>query len=767
MSLAFFIGILILAVIAAEIVYNQYPAIPLAFYQIAAGIALSFITFYHHYQFDPKIFLFAIIAPIMFNDAQETSNSRLRRNFSDTLSLAILLVITTVIVVGFGVHWIYPAFALPLAFMLISIVSPTDATAVSSITKNLQLPSGLMETLKSESLFNDASGIVAFDLALTAFSSGNFSPASGVLTFLETFFGGILVGLILGWAIVGLRISLIHWNVDNASTSVPIQLLTPFLVYYVAEELGVSGILAVVAAGLIHGIERNQLHLTSTKMQVVSSSVWGLLTDILNGFVFVLLGVSLPTIMDNLFTKHQVSILILLGLAVGIYLLMIVIRFLWIRRFLNLPFRKDPNQSAALLALSGVHGTVTLAMAFSLPLTLHGGAFPMRNELIFISAIIILISLVVPLFTIPFILPKQDDDNKEDFQVSHQNMLDYAIAWLKNNVPNNSARHTVIETLVDEKGTLHRPDRKTVSALFDGAAQAEADAINDEIENGNLNTSEQQIYRKYLLMITSRRANATVSTQVKLRLKFVLMRLLHPGKQRKIRKRGRQMYKQHLASYQNESDQTTTVIDAPVDTIRDITSKTQIATESTSISDAAATSNKSSEPASAAKSVSSATVTVRSATALPASLSGEEAVSSATAEALTKNDTASTNALIQVLHDNPHAARSYTRRLMQTIEKLGNDAAMEWLFNQDITRDPAAINAVRDSYIKRSQRFSRDQTDQSEAINSLFLSAFQAEYQYIQDALGADEISMDMAKTLREQVSYDQMVYMKNAESDS
>ncbi|HAT54000.1 MAG TPA: sodium:proton antiporter [Lactobacillus sp.] len=740
MSLVFFIGILIVAVIAAEILYNQYPVIPLAFYQIAAGIALSFITFYHHYQFDPKMFLFAIIAPIMFNDAQETSNQRLGRNLVDTLSLAVLLVITTVIIVGFGVNWIYPAIALPLAFMLISIVSPTDATAVSSITKNLQLPSGLMETLKNESLFNDASGIVAFDLALTAFSSGNFSAAGGIVTFLETFFGGILVGAILGWGIVALRIGLIHWNIDNASTSVPIQLITPFLVYYVAEELGVSGILAVVAAGLIHGVERNQLHLTSTKMQVVSTSVWELLTRILNGFVFVLLGVSLPTIIDNLLTKHQVSILILLALAVGIYVLMIAIRFLWMRRFLNLPFRKDPNQSAALLALSGVHGTVTLAMAFSLPLTLRGAPFPMRNELIFISAIIILISLVVPLVTIPFILPKQDDANKENFEESHQNMFDYAIAWLKNNEPSNPARHSVIETLFDEKGTLRRPDRQTVAKLFDGAAQAEADAINDEIENGSLTPSERQIYRKYLLMITSRQANSNPRTQVKLRLKFVLIRLLHPQKYRKAKARGRKMYQQHVKAYETQADETTTVIEPPTTAIRDVTpTKTD---EATPVSVSAKSSD------------------------LPAALPGEEAISKATATALTNNDEASTNALIQVLHENPHAARSYTQRLMQTIERLGNDAAMQWLFNQNITRDPAAINAVRDSYIKRSKRFSRDQTNESEQINAIFLSAFQAEYQYIQDALSAEEISLDMAKALREQVSYDQMVYMKNAENE-
>lgn len=696
MEIMFAVGILIVAVIAAEIIYQQFSAIPLAFYQIGAGALLSLTTLYHHYQFDPEFFLLAIIAPIMFNDAQETSRKTLSRNIMDTLSLAIMLVITTVLIVGFGVHLIYPALTLSLAFLLIAIVTPTDATAVSSVTQNLQLPTGLMDTLKNESLFNDASGIVAFDLALTAFMSGDFSVSHGVIFFLETFFGGLLIGAFLGWLITALRIALIRWNIESASIAVPVQLLTPFVIYWVAEELHVSGILAVVAAGLIHGIERDNLRLTSTKIQVVSTSVWGLLTSLLNGFVFVLLGVSLPTIIDNLLAKHQISILILTALAIGIYALMMGIRFLWIRQFIRLPFGKSVNLSAALLSLSGVHGTVTLAMAFSLPLTLtNGTTFPMRNELIFIAAIIILLSLIVPLFTIPFILPAQQSEDQDDFDTAHHAMLDYAIAWLKNNATESNARHQVIETLAFEKGLRTRPDRKQVDALFKMATQTEVAAVNQRINSGELTNFEQTLYQRYVFMLTSRQASPTGHTRIGLRTKYILAKLIHPFKRYKMRKKAHQIYQQ-ADLRQRESSQ-----------------------RSTSDQQVAVTRTNEQQPIS--------------------------------------------QSLITAVNEQPLATLNQSRQIMINVEQLGNQAVMTWLKNQQVSSDQAAINFVRDTYIKRSRRFKRDDDKaDDEMLNALYLAAFQAEYQFVQDALSRDKLSTSLAKSLREQVSYDQMVYMQN-----
>lgn len=179
MEAVFAIVLLLGAVVAANILYGLYSKIPLAFYQIGMGLLFTLLPLYHHYQLDPSIFLYAIITPLMFNDAQNTSRRSLSRNLGTTLSLAITLVVVTVLVLGFSIHALLPLFTLPLAFALGAIVSPTDAVAVKSITASISLPKRIMNTLENESLFNDATGIVALALSLAAFRTGHFSLGQG------------------------------------------------------------------------------------------------------------------------------------------------------------------------------------------------------------------------------------------------------------------------------------------------------------------------------------------------------------------------------------------------------------------------------------------------------------------------------------------------------------------------------------------------------------------------------------------------------------
>jgi NhaP-type Na+/H+ and K+/H+ antiporters len=155
------------------------------------------------------------------------------------------------------------------------------------------VPSAVMSTLENESLFNDASGIVALNLAIAAAVTGQFSLISGIGNFLYVFFGGIIAGGILGAIIVAIRLRLINMHVDAPSVMVPFTLLTPFVVYLLAEAIGVSGILAVVVTGLIHGIQQDRLRLTSSRLQIVMTSTWSVVSSLLNGIVFVLLGLSL------------------------------------------------------------------------------------------------------------------------------------------------------------------------------------------------------------------------------------------------------------------------------------------------------------------------------------------------------------------------------------------------------------------------------------------------------------------------------------------
>lgn len=267
MEIVVLVLVLIIAVLISNIIASKLTQIPLAFIEIAIGLLVALIVpYYRHYTMDPALFMLVVLAPLMFYEGLNTNMRVLRRSLSTTFSLAVGLALVTVSIVGLTAHFTLSELALPVAFALAAIITPTDAVAVSSVTANIEMPEEAMQTLKNESLFNDASGIVIFDLALQAFTTGKFSWTFSFFDFIYVFLGGLLLGTILGSLLVSLRTFLINHRLDNSSVIVTMGLLTPFFVYFVAEFLHVSGILAVVAAGLIHGIQQGRLRLTSTKV---------------------------------------------------------------------------------------------------------------------------------------------------------------------------------------------------------------------------------------------------------------------------------------------------------------------------------------------------------------------------------------------------------------------------------------------------------------------------------------------------------------------
>lgn len=502
--LAFYaVVLLIVATIVANTVYPYFPVIPKAFYQIFAGAILSLVPMYHHFVLEPEMFMLIIIAPLMFYDGKNANAGELRKNMGSIISMAIILAVLTVVGMGYLSHAIIAGIPLALAFALAAIVTPTDAVAVSSITSNMAVPERVMGMLERESLFNDASGLVAFNLALVAFTTGQFSLGDGIKHFFVVFLGGLLIGLVLGIASVIVRVFLVQSGKDSSSVIIPYDLIMPFLIYLAAEHLELSGILAVVAAGLIYSASSNQLRLSSTQLQLVSRSTWDFFTSILNGFVFVLLGVSLPTVWVNIQRDGTKSLPSFLLLAVILYLVMLALRFLWIRFDWALirSDKKDRARNALIGALSGVHGTITLAMAFSLPLTLHGAAFPFRNTLIFVAAIVIILSLLVPTVVLPFILPKKTTAVDPDTVVQERKALvAYAAERLAQENPNDTAAaQSVIETL-SSQATDIRPDRKKVRILLNRAAQVEVQTVQKMADNHIISNGFANRYVRVLVM---------------------------------------------------------------------------------------------------------------------------------------------------------------------------------------------------------------------------------------------------------------------------
>ena len=508
MQTVFLVLLLIAAVVAANAVYARFTLLPVAFLQIAAGLVLSLIPLYRNFELEPEVFLFVIISVLMFNDGQNTNMRKLSRQLRTTLSLAIVLAIVTILIVGVVTHWLVPAFSLALALALGAIITPTDAVAVSSITSKISVPKDVMDTLDNESLFNDASGIVAFNLAIAALVTGKFSVWSGIGNFLYVFVGGIIVGAILGYLIVGLRIMLINMGVDTPSVVVPYTLLTPFVVYFLAEGLGVSGILAVVATGLIHGVQQKRLRLTTSRLQIVMSTTWSIIASILNGIVFVLLGVSLPSVISHLQQRDTGSVAILIGLGLLLYVVMTVVRFAWIQlgfAQIRAWTHSEKALNSLVAALSGVHGTITLAMAFSLPLTLGHQAFTYRNDIIFVAAVVILTSLLVPTIVLPLLLPKQVEKvSDEDLSHAKGEMVTSAIKLIAARYGDTPTASEVIAVLEGQRTVDARPDRAQLSKLFNDTYEIEQQTIDQLITAGEIDSG---IGEQYLRVSRTRLQN--------------------------------------------------------------------------------------------------------------------------------------------------------------------------------------------------------------------------------------------------------------------
>lgn len=536
MNSIFTIILLLAAVVVANTIHLLWSKIPLSIYQIVLGILIALLpTQATDITLHPELFMMVVIAPLMFNDGQNQSSRVLSRNVKNILSLSVVFALVTVLIMGGILHGLlHQEFTLPLAFLLAAIITPTDAVAVKSLTTNVTIPENVNTTLEVESLFNDASGIVLLDLALAAYESGRFSIGHGIWYFAYVFFGGIVFGAIAGSLLISLRTALMRNHVDIASIVIPINIMTPIAIYWSAEELHFSGILAVVAAGVVHSVLYDRLRLTSAKVQIATTTIWNIISDALNGIVFVLLGMLLPQVVRRTPTTH---LLILIGLAIGLYLIMLLCRFAW-ARFKLVNLHSTPNQvnrDSWLLALGGVHGTITLSLALSLPVIVNDHQFAARNAIISISAFVILISIIVGAIVYPLVLPKKANDyTEEEFRQWLTKTVQYAISELRNQSDNQYNCSLVIDQLNSQMTQFYTIQPAKFNRLIQKTHQIELDTLEQLNEQGQLSSQQLAWYTGIVdrsFVRHSRHGFLASFNSLLYRIKWKWTRLAHQRKQ--------------------------------------------------------------------------------------------------------------------------------------------------------------------------------------------------------------------------------------------
>jgi CPA1 family monovalent cation:H+ antiporter len=371
---------------------------------VLGGLALGVIPGLPNVRLHPDLIFLFFLPPLLFPAALFTSWRDFRANLRPILLLAVGLVLFTTAAVGLLAHYVI---GLPLAagFVLGAIVSPPDAIAAAAIAERLSVPRRIVAILEGESLVNDATALVAYRFAVAAVATGSFSLTHASSQFFIVSIGGIAIGLSVGW-----MAAWFHRQVDDAPIEVTVSLLTPFVAYLAAERLHVSGVLAVVTAGLFLGWRTPEITTSTTRLQ--AGPFWNMVEFLLNGFVFILIGLELP---DSLRSQggHSLPELVWYGLVIS--LAVVLIRILWVFPATYLPrllFKgiraRDPYpgwQHVTVVAWTGMRGVVSLAAALALPLTLRSGApFPGRDLILFLTFCVILATLVLQGLSLPFLI---------------------------------------------------------------------------------------------------------------------------------------------------------------------------------------------------------------------------------------------------------------------------------------------------------------------------------------------------------------------------
>lgn len=418
--------LLVVLVLISNVISHYLTFIPVSLIQVALGLVMA-LFWEIEIPLDTDWFLLLFIAPLLFNDGRRFPKRELWKLRGPIFANSILLVFLTTIVGGYLIYLLIPRMSLPVSFALAAILSPTDPVAVQSISKRVKLPDRILHLVSGESLINDASGLIAFKYAVAATVTGVFSFGQALGDFIYISLVGLIAGFILMTIIEFLRDVLRRQGINDVVFNTVLQLMAPFVVYVITESVfHASGVIAVVTAGAVSHAQSNRLIEDLPELRLVTEKTWNIIVYLLNGIVFLILGDELPIATTHIIHDAQFNTLQAVAYAFGAWMILLVIRVIWIYVYQVVIKTEHASFRVALLAgLSGVRGAVTMAGVLSLPLvTASGQAFPQRSLALFVAAGVIIISLVAAVITLPLVAPDNPTPLKTRASISDDDIAD-------------------------------------------------------------------------------------------------------------------------------------------------------------------------------------------------------------------------------------------------------------------------------------------------------------------------------------------------------
>ncbi|WP_158275763.1 cation:proton antiporter [Bifidobacterium catulorum] len=522
MGSAILVTEVLFAVLVSSFLSRFVPKISTPLIQIAFGIIWYFTPSLPNVTFEPDMFMLFFIVPLFYLESRGIDRKALKQDLGPSLSLAVGLVLVLMVLSGVTLHELWPAIPMMAAVAMGAIISPTDAVSVAQLGGVVQLTPRQRSVLQSESLLNDPVSLVGFQTMLVALSTGHFSPVSFSRQVIISFILGTAVGALIGLVFDRMILTMRRHNLEDVTMRILMELFLPFGAYLTAEGLGISGLLSVVACGVVITFQHKGVGGDVARVNLVSNSVWQFVDFLLNGTVFVLLGIQLPGAMRTIVEDERVNLWMVLGMVALLTVMTLVLRFIWCVATLRLAKdrktglrrRMTPERwhSAVVMTFGGPKGAISLAMAYSLPYSIDDGAsVPVRDVILFIVSAYIVISILLANVMLPLLSPKPEDSSREEWAKRDIEMLRRTIEKIVDN--DTPETHTATtQVLKGYNDRIRRVERNLPTSTLKDAnelrirtLQWERDWLRDRlasrggVESPDLETRTQIQGAKYLL----------------------------------------------------------------------------------------------------------------------------------------------------------------------------------------------------------------------------------------------------------------------------
>ena len=505
MELLIYLILFLLVLIVSTTTNKLLPFLPLPLVQILLGLGIGLFLPNTDFHLNTELFLAMVIGPLLFREAEEADITSVLKHWRIIVYLIFPVIFISTLSLGSLAHFLWLSLPLAACLAVGAALGPTDLVAFASLSERFRFPKRVSNILKGEGLLNDASGLVAFQMALAAWTTGTFSLSQAGTSLALSILGGFVVGFVTAMVNRFLHTFLLSVRATDIASELLLELSLPLMTFFIAEEIHVSGIIAVVVAGILKASRFKKITLLEAQVDTVTDTVWHTVTFMLNGSVFVILGMELEMIAEPILTNPLYNPLLLLSSVVLLTLLLFAIRFVmiygfyvWRTRRLKKSLRKY-MKDMLLLTFSGVKGTVSIATILLIPSNLEQ-EYPL---LLFLVAGVTLLSFLTGLLVLPHLSEEQEETKDYLMHIAILNEvtgeLEKELEGHKNKLPLYAAidnYHGRIENLIlSQENKSSQEDWEALKLLI---LSIESDGLEQAYEEGKIGERGYQVYQRYL-----------------------------------------------------------------------------------------------------------------------------------------------------------------------------------------------------------------------------------------------------------------------------